>query len=326
MPHREVTPMNSKTSATNSNGSRVSLRGEVARRIDLYKPRSMPQAEWTELRPFVVRSLYAAEPVGLPAMERFARVLTLIAAWCVNDGIPLDAEMVLDPDTVERFCSNGLKRLPSWGSYRATLRYLGPRLTTKAPWEPRPKPMPARRTAVPYTQAEMRILRTNAERQSSPRRQRSARGLMALGAGVGLDGRWNKNVRGTDVERLTDGTVIVHVSGKAARDVVVLKTYEEELLDLAEAAGDDYIVGGKTTNRNRSNELSQRFESGHQHLKLEPARLRATWVVTHLAMGTRLPELLAAAGTSRIETFDALLAYVPPLDARPARRLMQGRP
>jgi hypothetical protein len=74
--------------------------------------------------------------------------LTLIAAWCIKQGIPLGIEQVLDPDTVERFCSRGLKKTPSRGSYRATLRRLGRELTTKAPWEPRPEPMPARKVSV----------------------------------------------------------------------------------------------------------------------------------------------------------------------------------
>jgi hypothetical protein len=70
--------------------------------------------------------------------------------------------------------------------------------------------------------------------------------------------------------------------------------------------------------------LAQRFEDGHAHPKLVPARLRSTWLVAHLVKGTRLPELLEAAGTSRIETFDNLLPFVPPLDRRRARQMLRG--
>ena len=41
-------------------------------------------------------------------------------------------------------------------------------------------------------------------------------------------------------------------------------------------------------------------------------------------MGTRLPELLAAAGTKRIETFDALLKYVPAMDPAKALDMLRG--
>ncbi len=80
--------------------------------------------------------------------------------------------------------------------------------------------------------------------------------------------------------------------------VPVLAAYEDEIVRLAEEAGDEYLVGGNTTHRNRTNEIAARFEDGHNHPKLEPKRLRSTWIVTHLTLGTRLPELLAAAGTS----------------------------
>jgi hypothetical protein len=256
-------------------------------------------------------------------MERNARVLTLIAGWCVKQGIPLDVERVLDPDTVERFCSTGLKKLPSRGSYRATLRRLGRELTKKAPWEPRPEPMPARKVSPPYSKVQMKALRGDAARQSSPSRRRATTALILLGAGAGLDGRWARKVRGTDVAR-AHGTVLVRVGEPRAREVPVLKEYGEELLLLAQEAGDEYLVGGYTTHRNRTNEIVARFEDGHNHPKLEPKRLRSTWIVTHLTLGTRLPELLAAAGTSRIETLDALLKYVPALNSVEGNRMLRG--
>ncbi|MEO8423306.1 MAG: hypothetical protein ABI595_05250 [Actinomycetota bacterium] len=300
------------------------LTEEIARRIEAYAPRDIPGPVWTKtLRPFVIPILRASKPVGLAAMERNARVVTLIAAWCVKQGIPLDIEQVLDPDTVERFCSKALKKTPSRGSYRATLRRLGRELTTKAPWEPRPEPMPARKVAPPYSAKDKRALRDDVARQSTPHRRRATITLFLLGAGAGLDGRWARKVRGTDVRRV-DGVVLVRVGAPRPREVPVLKEYEEELLALAAEAGDGYLVGGHTTHRNRTNEIVARFEDGHHHPKLEPKRLRSTWIVTHLTLGTRLPELLAAAGTSRIETFDDLLRYVPAMDRRAAWRMLKG--
>jgi hypothetical protein len=300
------------------------LSDEVARRIEEYTPRDISTAFWKKtLRPFVLPALRAAEPVGLAAMERFARVLTLIANWCVKEGIPLDIEVVLDPDTVERFCSKGLKKTASRPSYRATLRRLGRELTTEAPWEPRPEPMPARNVALPYSEAEMGALLEDAYRQSTPARSRAARALIALGAGAGLDGRWVRKVRGTDVVRIGWG-VAVKVGAPRPRVVPVLTAHEDEIVRLAEEAGDGYLVGGTTTHRNRTNEISARFEDGHNHPKLAPARLRSTWIVTHLRIGTRLPELLDAAGTKRIETFDALLKYVPEMDPSRALDMLRG--
>lgn len=147
---------------------------DVERRIEAYTPRGVDPTLWAEtLRPFVLPALRSSKPVGIAAMERFARVLTLISAWCVEQGIPLDIEAVLDPDTVERFCSNGLKKTPSRGSYRATLRKLGRELTTTAPWEPRPEPMPARKVAPPTRATSSR--RSSAPPVGSPLRSDAAR-------------------------------------------------------------------------------------------------------------------------------------------------------
>jgi hypothetical protein len=296
---------------------------DIERRIEGYTPRHIPAPVWEQIRPFVIPALRASEPAGLAAMERFARVLTLIAAWCVREGIPLDIEVVLDPDTVERFCSNGLKKTASRPSYRSTLRMLGRRLTTQAPWEPRPEPMPARNVAPPYSDEEIDVLLQDAYRQSTPARSRAVRALIVLGAGAGLDGRWARKVRGTDVIRV-GWIVAIRVGAPSPRTVAVLAQYEDEILRLAEEAGGEYLVGGTTTHRNRTNEISARFEDGHNHPKLASARLRSTWIVMHLTMGTRLPELLAAAGTKRIETFDALLRYVPAMHAELAARMLRG--
>jgi hypothetical protein len=73
----------------------VGLTEDIARRIDGYAPRDIAASVWTKtLRPFVIPALRASKPAGLAQMERNARVLTLIAAWCVKQGIPLDVEQV----------------------------------------------------------------------------------------------------------------------------------------------------------------------------------------------------------------------------------------
>jgi len=295
---------------------------EIRRRIEGYVPRALPATEWAAIRSFVIPALRASKPVGLAAMERNARVLTLIGGWCLKQGIPLGVETVLDPDTVERFCTTGLEKTPSRRSYRATLRALGRDLTKVAPWEPKPEPMPPRAVAVPYTAMELATLWEDAGRQSTTSRRRAAKALVALGAGAGLDGRWVRTVRGSDVAR--DGLVIkVTVGPPSSRSVPVLAEWEDEIVALAAEAGDEYLVGGTTTHRNRTNDIAARFEDGHNHPKLAPNRLRSTWIVTHLSKGTRLPELLYAAGTMRIETFDALLKHVPALDEPAAARMLR---
>ena len=60
------------------------------------------------------------------------------------------------------------------------------------------------------------------------------------------------------------------------------------------------------------------------HPKLAPARLRSTWLVTHLRAGTRLPELCRAAGLQGATVLSDLLEQVDPLDIDTARTMLRG--
>jgi hypothetical protein len=74
--------------------------------------------------------------------RRTRRQLLRLTQWATGEGIALDRERILDPDTVERFVTEGLAGERSAATYRAVLRRVGPRLTKSAPWEPRPRPSP----------------------------------------------------------------------------------------------------------------------------------------------------------------------------------------
>ena len=128
--------------------------------------------------------------------------------------------MILDPDTVERFVELALSGERSAATYRSLLRRVSPLLTTSAPWEPLPASLQRRALVVPYSEVEVRILCEDAALQPSESRRRAALGLLALGLGAGLDGRWVAKVRATDVVK-RGRFVIVSVGEPAARSVVV---------------------------------------------------------------------------------------------------------
>jgi hypothetical protein len=302
----------------------IGVRKDVAEWLHGYVPKCVPRAAWdARLRDFVVPALSELAPAGVPICGRYARALARIAWWCAREGIDLDWELVLDPDTVERFVTVGLTGDRSRGTYRADLRRLGRRLTSAAPWEPRPEVLCRRAVALPYSDDEMAALRADAVRQSTPARQRAAGALIALGAGCGLDGRWSTQVRGGNVERL-DGAVVVSVDAPNSRRVPVLRRYEGQVLALAREAGSDLLVGGTSNSKNRACSLATRFEASPGTPRLSAARLRSTWLVQHLRAGTRLPELAAAAGLAGVTVLSDLLEFVVPLSASDAVRELRG--
>jgi len=230
---------------------------------------------------------------------------------------------VLDPDTVERFVAVGLVADPSRATYRSVLRRIGPLLTRRAPWEARAATVAHRQVAVPYATEELAALRADAIVQPTAGRLRAARALLALGAGAGLDGRWVARVRREDVS--TDaGVVLVRVGEPSARVVPVRASFEDEVLDLASSAGDEFVVGGRSTSKNRAGTLAASLVVGNGHPRFSTSRLRSTWLVTHLAMGTRLPELARAAGLRGVTVLSDLLAFVPALDDDEALAMLRG--
>ncbi|MGA7417192.1 MAG: hypothetical protein WBW80_04305 [Acidimicrobiales bacterium] len=183
--------------------------------------------------------------------------------------------------------------------------------------------MARRQVASPYTAAEIETLAVDARRQCTGRRIRAARAIMALGVGAGLDGRWVARVKAEDV-LFKDPVVLVRVGKPAPRSVPVLAQWEAEIVDLASTAGDQFLVGGYSTSRNRASSLASDLEAPPGHPRLSASRLRSTWLLSHLDAGTRLPELAAAAGLEGVTVVSDLLPAVPPIAERDALLLLRG--
>ncbi|HZQ86965.1 MAG TPA: hypothetical protein VFA83_19115 [Acidimicrobiales bacterium] len=291
-----------------------------------YSPLTIDRERWLGVRPFVTECAGRLELDGGPAAHRVVLAIGRLSAWAVGEGLPLDAEAVFDPDTVERFIAVGIPEAPqrSRATYRAVLRRAGPLLTKRAPWEAKPPGVARRQVAVPYTADELDALKGDALVQPTLGRERAARALLALGAGAGLDGRWSTRVAREHVE-VVDGAVLVEVGEPAARVVPVLFEWEREVLDLAATACGEFLVGGRSTSRNRAGNLAASIVVAHGHPRLSAARLRSTWLVAHLAMGTRLPELARAAGLQGATVLSDLLGHVPALSEAEAVMMLRGR-
>jgi len=138
-----------------------------------------------------------------------------------------------------------------------------------------------------------------------------------------LDGRWVARVTAQDVFAAPNA-VLVRVAEPGTRAVPVLATFEDEVLDLKATAGDEYLVGGYSTARNRAGSLAAPLVVPSGCPSFSASRLRSTWLVAHLAMGTRLPELARAAGMQGVTVLSDLLPFVPELDQDDAVALLRG--
>ena len=255
--------------------------------------------------------------------RRTGRLLRRLVDWTTSEGMPLDREVIFDPDNVERFTEMGLTNDRSAATYRSVLREVGPRLASAAALGHPARRIQRRNVAPPYTPREIELLKAAGTDQPTEGKVRAARALLALGLGAGLDGRWSTKVKALDVS-VRAGIVSVDVRAPNPRHVVVLAAYEDEVLDLAIEAGDQFLVGGYSTSKNRSGQLAAGLHIRAGSPRLSPARLRSTWLLWHLEAGTRLPELCQAAGLVGLSIFSDLLDYLQALDPPEAAAMLRG--
>lgn len=270
-----------------------------------------------------------ARDVGLgdrAADRRSRRLIARLAQWATAQGVPLERELIFDPDTVERFFEIGLANDRSAATYRSVLRAIGPKITKSAPWEPRPKAVKRRQLAKPYSSSELKVLFGDAADQPSANRRQAAEAFLLLGLGAGLDGRWVARVRSVDVSRRGEA-VVVGVGAPAPREIVVRAEFEGALESLRDRSRDPYLVGGNSRSKNRTGHLVASLHVPTGHPPLAPARLRSTWLLSHLDAGTRLPELCRTAGVAGTGVFADLLGFLEPIpdDDAVAMLRMVGR-
>jgi len=239
--------------------------------------------------------------------------LSDFAAWAHAQGVPLALEVLLDPDVIERYIAVGMPGAQdsTRATRRAILRRIG-RLCASPQQDP-PLPIAYRRVRPPYGAKEVHELLALASAQPTPSRRRTLRAILHLGLGCGLASRDLAWVRGQDIEQLKDGSVRVTVSGGTRpRTLVALQAHETTLLEIARHDPAGLMIGGSTRGRrNVTRGPLDRVVGGEDLPRLETARLRSTWLLTHLRARTPLPTLMTAAGLTTVRPLEDLLHHWP---------------
>jgi len=246
--------------------------------------------------------------------------LSDFAAWAHAQGIPLALNALLDPDVIERYIAVGMPGARD--STRATRRAILRRIARRCASPPQDLPLPIayRRIRPPYSPEEVQGLLALARAQPTPSRRRTMHAILHLGLGCGIASRDLAWVRGQDIMQLPDGAISVTVSGGTRpRAVVALHAHETALLELSRFTSSGLLIGGSTRGRrNVTRGPLARVVGGEDLPRLETARLRSTWLLTHLRARTPLPTLMTAAGLTTVRPLEDLLHHCP-IDADAAR-------
>ena len=286
----------------NGTGCSAQVSGVIAR----YAPRSLTPPAAALVRAVVA----AAEPPTPARAKALLFAAAKLAGFAEAVGLELASDVLLSGATVERFVLVGCPGVSpaTRRTLRTNLRALA-RSLERYP-EPAPVPLERERAKRPYPQAEIDAYLRLAAAQPTLARRMRAEALVCVGAGAGVIASELRHLRGSDVMARSGG-VLVRVGGKRARSVPVLERYQQPLLEAAAFAGEKLIVGGREPGRrNITDELCALLSSDPSLPRLEPGRLRSSWLVA-CAARIGLGAFMQAAGVSCSQRLGDLAAQLP---------------
>jgi integrase len=290
----------------------------VGRVIDRYRPRGVsPPAAG-----FARGVVSVAGPASAARAKALLFAAGRLAAFAEGVGLELDEALFSDA-VIERLVVVGCDGLSpaSVRTVRSNLRALA-RATERYP-TPLPVALARERAKRPYSPAEIDGYLRLAAALSTERRRMRGQALVCLGAGAGVIAGELGHVRGSDVVERAGG-VLVLVSGRRARSVPVLARYQQPLLAAAAFGGERFIVGGREPGRrNISDELCRALSADRSLPRLEPGRLRSTWLVA-CAQAIGLKAFMQAAGIYCSQRLGDLAAQLPAASEHELAALLGG--
>jgi integrase len=305
-----------------------SLPEACVRAMTAYRPRNISAERWERIRVFVEDATAIAAPRCAYTQERLLVICGRFIDWAVNEaGLPQRADVLFRQEVIQRYIQHPRLNLTATTrrNYRSTLMRVSEVVLPDAPAIGF-KPLSAKDSMRPYTEREVSQLESWARNQKSAERKRSAMVLLALGVGGGFWASEILQARKEDFLFDDDG-VLATVRGTKARIVPLLVKWEPWLRHaLADLSDRDFVFGdpARQGTRNVVNEFIQRVGHSPNMPTPQTNRMRATWLVTHLAARTDMRALMRAGGVEKFENLAKLLRFTPELDTVEYRRHLRG--
>ncbi|MFC9559869.1 hypothetical protein [Agromyces sp. NPDC056965] len=299
-------------------GSTVSA--EVIIAVESYKPKR-PTNEWQRVAPFA-QELAARSTSTASDAARMMRILSPFLLWCVAEqGLPMDAQSLFTRRIIDAYIGELELSDGSRGTYRSVLTSAAEHVNPDG-FQKRMEPIKRREIAAPYIAQEMAQFELWANGQATELKRRKARLMLALCAGAGLrPGEFD--LLCSDVTVDDHGVLLTVGSGDSRRNVPVLSRWESWITSEFEklpADGPLWMSEGQKQNKSLLNGFTDRTSGTAPN----GTRLRTTWIITHLATGTPIKELMRAAGMVQFNNLDRYLVYVDDIGPSAYRGALRG--
>jgi len=268
---------------------------------------------WDFLGPFAREVIDLCEGQVDRDPEAIYAAVTPLAMWAWQvRGDALTVERIFRGRTIEEFVQRGMRAyLPaSRATIRSTLWRI---LEHVAPHEAKTTRRRIGRSqpTAPYSETELGSLYAWALGQPTAHRRLDATALLALGCGAGLSTQELLSVTVPDVTRDVRGWLAVQVRGARAREVPLLDEWQRSLALVLEQRTDGLLFR-PLRDVSAAGQVTDFILRGRSHLDIRPARMRTTFLVRHLALGTDPTRLMRLSGLTTLAALDRLRGFTPP--------------
>lgn len=295
-----------------------------------YNAAAIPAEHWSEFEDFVRAAVSDFGPKTPTQARRLLTILARHVHWCWQGGAyPLDRNVILRREVIAESVEKGMAHFAkrTRAAYRSHLFALSDALLA-VPHRPAfVPPIGATSAQSPYTPREIALLRAWASGQSTNYRRVNATLLLALGLGAGLSSREMCGLRAGDVTVDDDGVLLDVTVGTRPRVVPVMAAWEEPLAAFARATlrSDQWLLMPNRQQEYKRSAVSDFMATTNDRpFPINTHRLRSTWIVHHLAIGTPVLLLARAAGTASPQALGRYLEHVPDVDPALARRHLRA--
>ncbi len=252
----------------------------------------------------------AANQSGRDGRDLFPAVVAFVL-WCWQSrGIPLERQRIFRRRMVEEFVHLGMSPYMrgSKATHRSTLT-LVVELVNPAEASRDQRPIPRSDPTRPYTPSEVAALHSWASSQGTDRRRRDAIALLALGLGAGLATREILGVKVADIDARGEQLHVIVWEGRP-RVVPVLTPWQSPLHRILDVQSDTWIFRPGRTGVGEG-QITDFLVRSRTVLDVRPSRMRTTWLLEHLIIGTAALELLRISGLKNFAALDKIVAVIP---------------
>jgi integrase len=267
---------------------------------------------WDQIGPFVHAAVAdAAGELSCSDRALYAATTPLVL-WCWQSrGMPLQRSRIFRRSVIDEFAHRALPELArgSTATHRSTLWRMAEILNPDEGARPH-YPIARSDPLAPYSAAEVASLHSWAGSQSTKHRIRDARALLMLGLGCGLATRELLAVEAGDITG-RNGHIGVTVWAGRTRHVPLLEPWHHTMQALVVDRPTDEKLFRPGRTSTSSGQVTDFLTRSRTALDIRPSRMRTTWLLHHLEIGTPPQELLQISGLKNLAALDKISHFSP---------------